>query len=111
MFLGTNVNDLLKKKLGSPNSFLKKTRKTAIFRLFSVTIIRHSCHGNATFIRILLVCDTSYYSLVPRRYVLFYGLRGLCMGRVDQFDRFRCEAPGRIRFDFWSGLRFLERTQ
>ena len=50
-------------------------------------------------------------SLVPRRYVLFYGLRGLCVGRVDQFDRFRCEAPGRIRFDFWSGLRFLERTQ
>jgi hypothetical protein len=49
-------------------------------------------------------------SLVPRRYVLFYGLRGLCVGRVDQFDRFRCEAPGRIRFDFWSGLRFLERT-
>ena len=45
-------------------------------------------------------------SLVPRRYVLFYGLRGLCVGRVDQFDRFRCEAPGRIRFDFWSGLRF-----
>jgi hypothetical protein len=51
------------------------------------------------------------YSLVPRRYVLFYGLRGLCVGRVDKFDRFRCEAPGRIRFDFWSGLRFLERTQ
>ena len=50
-------------------------------------------------------------SLVPKRYVLFYGLRGLCVGRVDQFDRFRCEAPGRIRFDFWSGLRFLERTQ
>ena len=50
-------------------------------------------------------------SLVPRRYVLFYGLRGLCVGRVDQFDRFRCEAPGRIRFDFWCGLRFLERTQ
>jgi hypothetical protein len=23
-------------------------------------------------------------SLVPRRYVLFYGLRGLCVGRVDQ---------------------------
>jgi hypothetical protein len=45
--------------------------------------------------------------LVHRRYVLFYGLRGLCVGRVDQFDRFRCEAPGRIRFDFWSGLRFL----
>jgi hypothetical protein len=42
--------------------------------------------------------------------VLFYGLRGLCVGRVDQFDRFRCEAPGRIRFDFWSGLRFLERA-
>jgi hypothetical protein len=41
--------------------------------------------------------------------VLFYGLRGLCVGRVDQFDRFRCETPGRIRFDFWSGLRFLER--
>ena len=33
--------------------------------------------------------------------MLFYGLRGLCVGRVDQFDRFRCEAPGRIRFDFW----------
>ena len=31
MFLDTNVTDLLKKKLGSPNSFLKKTRKTAIF--------------------------------------------------------------------------------
>jgi hypothetical protein len=31
MFLGTNVTDLLKKKLGSPKSFLKKTRKTAIF--------------------------------------------------------------------------------
>jgi hypothetical protein len=29
------------------------------------------------------------HSLVPRRYVLFYGLRGLCVGRVDQFDRFR----------------------
>ena len=25
-------------------------------------------------------------SLVPRRYVLFYGLRGLCVGRVDQFE-------------------------
>jgi hypothetical protein len=32
-------------------------------------------------------------------------------GPRGQFDRFRCEAPGRIRFDFWSGLRFLERTQ
>ena len=64
MFLGTSVTDLLKKKLGSPNSFLKKTRKTAIFSaVFSVTIIRHSCHGNANFIRILLVCDTSYYVL------------------------------------------------
>ena len=31
MFLDTNVTHLLKKKLGSPNSFLKKTRKTAIF--------------------------------------------------------------------------------
>ena len=56
-------------------------------------------------------CLYDLASLVPRRYVLFYGLRGLCVGRVDQFDRFRCEAPGRIRFDFWSGLRFLERTQ
>ena len=63
MFLDTNVTDLLKKKLGSPNSFLKKTRKTAIFSAISVTIMRYSCHGNATFIRILLVCDTSYYVL------------------------------------------------
>jgi hypothetical protein len=48
----------------------------------------------------------SLASLVPRRYVSLYGLRGLCVGRVDQFDRFRCEAPGRIRFDFWSGRDF-----
>jgi hypothetical protein len=58
-----------------------------------------------------IVISQLHDSLVPRRYVLFYGLRGLCVGRVDQFDRFRCEAPGRIRFDFWRGLRFLERTQ
>ena len=58
------------------------------------------------------VCESGNNTcLVPRRYVLFYGLRGLCVGGVDQFDRFRCEAPGRIRFNFWSGLRFLERTQ
>jgi hypothetical protein len=36
--------------------------------------------------------------------VLFHGLRGLCVGHVDEFDRFRGEAPGRIRVDFWSGL-------
>jgi hypothetical protein len=47
------------------------------------TIIAHySCYGQS-------VC------LVPRRYVLFYGLRGLCVGRVDQFDRFRCFSPSR----------------
>ena len=63
MFLDTNVTDVLKKKLGSPNSFLKKLEKLRYFRLFSVTIIRYSCHGDATFIRILLVCDTSYYVL------------------------------------------------
>jgi hypothetical protein len=40
------------------------------------------------------ICLRYYGSLVPRRYVLFYGLRGLCVGRVDQFDRFRCGAPG-----------------
>jgi hypothetical protein len=48
MFLDTNVTDLL---------------NVRYFRLFSVTIIRYSCHGNATFIKIILVCDTSYYVL------------------------------------------------
>ena len=35
-------------------------------------------YGNSTW---TILC------LVPRRYVLFYGLCGLCVGRVDQFDR------------------------
>jgi hypothetical protein len=38
-------------------------------------------------------------SLVPRRYVLFYGLHGLCVGRVDQFDRsvFLPRVPSHVR--------------
>ena len=42
MFLDTNVTDLLKKKLGSPNSFLKKTRKTAfnlVLPLFVIVVM------------------------------------------------------------------------
>jgi hypothetical protein len=59
MFLDTNVTDLLKKN-GVTELIFEKLR---YFRLFSVTIIRYSCYGNAAFIRILLVCDTSYYVL------------------------------------------------
>jgi hypothetical protein len=36
--------------------------------------------------------------LVPRRYVLFYGLRGLRVGRVDQFDSvFLPRVPSHVR--------------
>ena len=54
------------------------------YRFRQMRILR--CVGNAYFIYWCVVCSPSFpfaCSLVPRRYVLFYGLRGLCVGRVD----------------------------
>ena len=45
MFLDTNVTDLKKNKLGSPNSFLKKTRKTAIFSASLVGMVDFTGSG------------------------------------------------------------------
>ena len=58
-----------------------------VIHLTSVSTISYAESNGGIFILSAPLGITN--CLVPRCYVLFYGLRGLCVGRVDQFDRFR----------------------
>jgi hypothetical protein len=89
---------------------------------FNYFFIKNICQSRRilkqvlTFLR--LFCVASTVSLVPRRYVLFYGLRGLCVAfawaawinLIDFVVRRLAESVSisGADCDFWSGLNKLD---